>query len=95
MMVNNKPRLATVMADAPELEPNKVDQIAALPLGGRIKVDSWSGRVEISKARPVALVNAREKMPFEVTPVFPYLTRLGSAPAVSPSAPANTNTGAQ
>ncbi len=95
MMVDNKPRLATVMADAPELEPNKVDQIAALPLGGRIKVDSWSGRVEISKARPVALVNAREKMPFEVTPVFPYLTRLGSAPAVSPSAPANTNTGAQ
>jgi hypothetical protein len=28
------------------------------------------------KAKPVALVSAREKMPFEITPLFPYLTRL-------------------
>jgi hypothetical protein len=45
--------------------------------------------VELLKAKPVALLSAREKMPFEVTPFFPYLTRLQAvAPdkiAVAPS----------
>jgi Peptidase family M48 len=94
LMVDAKPRLATVMANAPNLEPDKIDQIAALPLGGRIKVDPWSGGVEISKAKPVAILNAREKMPFEVTPVFPYLMRIQPTRAVAPVA-AYTNTGAQ
>jgi hypothetical protein len=53
----------------------KVDQIAALPLGGRVRVDPWSAKIELLKAQPVALLSAREKMPFEVTPVFLYLTR--------------------
>ena len=94
LMIDAKPRLAAVMNDAPNLEPNKIDQIAALPLGGRIKVDPWTGAVEISKAKPVAILNAREKMPFEVTPVFPYLMRIQSTHAVVPVS-ANTNTGAQ
>ena len=58
----------------------KVTQIAALPLGGRIKVDPWNNRIEINKAKPVALLTAREKMPLEVTPIFPHLTRLNPAP---------------
>jgi len=29
-------------------------------------------------AAPVALASAREKMPFEITPFFPYLTRLST-----------------
>ena len=94
LMIHAKPRLSAVMADAPNLEPNKIDQIAALPLGGRIKVDPWTGAVEISKAKPVAILNAREKMPFEVTPVFPYLMRIQSTRAVAPIS-ANTSTGAQ
>jgi hypothetical protein len=32
--------------------------------------------VELAKAKPVALTSAKEKMPFEITPFFPYLTRL-------------------
>ena len=83
-------RLASVMAQAPNLDRAKLDQVAALPLGGRIKMDPWTGRVEISKARPVALLNAREKMPFEVTPIFPYLTRLQPGRTATP-APADTN----
>ena len=35
--------------------------------------------VELVKAKPVALTSAREKMPFEVTPFFPYLTRYSNA----------------
>lgn len=30
----------------------------------------------MTKAKPVALTSAREKMEFEITPFFPYLTRL-------------------
>jgi len=44
-------------------------------MGGRIKVDPWTDQAELSKAKPVALTSAREKMEFEITPVFPYLTR--------------------
>jgi hypothetical protein len=71
-------RMAALLASAPALEPNRTDQIAALPLGGRIKLDPWSDQVELAKAKPVALASAREKMPFEITPFFPYLTRLST-----------------
>ncbi len=68
-----------LMGQAPPLEMLRTDQIAALPLGGRIKLDPWSDRIELAKARPVALLSPREKMPFEVTPFWPYLTRQGTA----------------
>ena len=74
-------RMSTLLASAPTLDEKKLDQIAALPLGGRIKVDPWSDQVELSKAKPVALVSAREKMEFEITPFFPYLTRIASGGA--------------
>ncbi|MGC2490122.1 MAG: M48 family metalloprotease, partial [Candidatus Sulfotelmatobacter sp.] len=69
-------RMSALLASAPELDAKRTDQIAALPLGGRIKLDPWSDQVELEKAKPVALASAREKMPFEITPFFPYLTRL-------------------
>jgi len=69
-------RMSALLASAPQLDPKRPDQIAALPLGGRIKLDPWTDQVELSKAKPVALTSAREKMPFEITPFFPYLTRL-------------------
>jgi hypothetical protein len=69
-------RMSALLAAAPALQPQRTDQIAALPLGGRIKLDPWSDQIEMAKAKPVALISAREKMPFELTPFFPYLTRL-------------------
>jgi hypothetical protein len=78
-------RLKELTTHAPRLEPKKVTQVAALPLGGRIKVDPWNNRIEINKNKPVQLLTAREKMPFEVTPVFPHLTRLAlDAPTDAP-----------
>jgi len=71
-------RMSTLLAQAPALDEKRLDQIAALPLGGRIKVDPWSDQVELSKAKAVALTSAREKMEFELTPFFPYLTRLST-----------------
>src|SRR5580700_9926670 len=69
-------RMSALLASAPTLDAHRIDQIAALPLGGRVKLDPWNDQVELAKARPVTLALAREKMPFEITPFFPYLTRL-------------------
>ena len=80
----NDLRLKELTNSAPRLEPKRVTQIAALPLGGRIRVDPWNNQIEINRAKAVQLLTAREKMPFEVTPVFPHLTRLSlEAPATS------------
>jgi len=51
--------------------------IAALPLGGRIKVDPWNDQLRMLKSKPVGTVSESEKVPFEVTPFVLYLTRQG------------------
>jgi hypothetical protein len=66
---------SALSATGPALQPDKVDQISALPIGARVKLDPWTDRVELLKSKPVALLSAREKMPFEVTPFMPFLTR--------------------
>jgi hypothetical protein len=68
-------RMADLIPQSPKLEMERTDQISALPLGGRIRVDPWKDTIELAKAKNVALQSPREKMPFEVTPVFLYLTR--------------------
>lgn len=68
-------RMSSLAASAPALQVRDVKQIAALPLGGRIKLDAWSDQLSIQKGRAVTLMAANEKMPFEITPMFPYLTR--------------------
>ena len=78
-------RMAALLSGAPPLE-QRVDQIAALPLGGRVKLDPWSNRLEMMKTKPVVLLSPQEKMPFEVTPFFPYLTRLNKPPVETAAA---------
>ena len=76
----------------PALQTGKLDQVAALPLGARVKVNPWDDRVELLRAKPVSLNSAREKMPFEVTPFHPFLMRYqepAAAEKTSASASAN------
>ena len=73
-------RLSALANEGPALDNTKLDQIAALPLGGRVKVNPWDDTAEMLKAAPVAITSARDKMPFEITPFFPRLTRYGLAP---------------
>lgn len=61
------------LAQAPPLEVTNVAQVPALPLGSRVKMDPWDDRVEMLKSKPVALRSVRDKMSFEVTPVYPNL----------------------
>ena len=69
-------RLAAFAESAPALEEDKLEQIAALPLGSRVKLNPWNNKIELVKTRPLALLSPREKMPFEVTPFALYLVRL-------------------
>lgn len=64
-------------ATAATPDPN---EIVALPLGGRIKLDPWDDQLAMLKAKPVGAVAEREKMPFEVTPFILFLTRDSSTP---------------
>jgi hypothetical protein len=72
--------LAQFSNQAPSLQEKNLLQIAALPLGSRIKVDPWTNQITLMKAKPISLLSAREKMPFEVTPFAIHLTRT-DAPA--------------
>jgi hypothetical protein len=85
-------RLAALGTQGPALDNAKLDQIAALPLGGRVKVNPWDDKAEMVKTAPVAITSARDKMPFEVTPFFPRLSRYGAsaAPAAAPTTAAAT-----
>jgi len=74
----NMDRLVELAKAAPPLEENKIEQIAALPLGSRIKLNVWSNQISLIRTGPITFVSAREKMPFEVTPLAVYLTRVGN-----------------
>jgi hypothetical protein len=80
-------RMSSLESSAPALRKKDLTQVAALPLGGRVKLDCWSDQLSIKKTQTVRLMSASEKMPFELTPTFPYLTRWSqSASASQPGA---------
>ncbi len=83
-------RLSALGTQGPALDNSKLDQIAALPLGGRVKINPWDDKAEMVKAAPVAITSARDKMPFEVTPFFPRLVRFGTGVAAPAAAPATS-----
>jgi len=80
-------RLSALATQGPALDNTKLDQIAALPLGGRVKINPWDDKAEMVKTAPVAITSARDKMPFEVTPFFPRLIRYGTGAAAPVAAP--------
>ena len=71
---HNVLHMAALMENAPQLESARVDQIAALPLGSHTQLDPWTDDLEMVVMRAVPLTAAREKMPFEITPVYLHLT---------------------
>jgi hypothetical protein len=88
-------RLAALATKGPALDDSKLDQVAALPLGGRVKINPWDDKAEMVKTAPVAITSARDKMPFEVTPFYPRLARWGAQaqPAAAPTTATNAPSG--
>jgi hypothetical protein len=69
-------RFVALEESAPKLDPTKLDQLAALPLGQRISMSVWNDEVRMAKERPTSILSARDKMPLQVTPFFPRLSRI-------------------
>jgi len=86
-------RLHAVEAAAPPLAPAQVKQIAALPLGSRLVVDPWSDALTLQTPEALPLLSARDKMPLQLTPFFPYLERAAPAEAKASSPGAKPNGG--
>jgi len=72
------PALTDLKSSTPVDPKQNPQMIAALPIGGRVKLDPWNDNLSLIKSKPVGTMAEREKMPFEVTPFMPYLTRFGS-----------------
>jgi hypothetical protein len=74
--------LVRVIADLKTAAPADARQnpqmLAALPIGGRVKLDPWFDKLDLIKSKPLGTNAEHEKMPFEVTAFMPYLTRFGS-----------------
>src|SRR5512146_534310 len=73
---------------APKIDWDDLTQTAALPLGSGLKVDPWDDSVHMLDAKRYAPMNSRDKMPFEVTPIFYKLQRYETAHATPPAIPA-------
>src|SRR5579862_5743030 len=90
----SQPPAAASAPSADDKSKPASSQVVALPLGGRVKMDPWSDKLEMLKAKPVGTVAEREKMPFEVTPFMLYLTREVNAnsSASNPGGPTTADT---
>ena len=77
LVADNRISFMSPIADAaPALELDNPEQIVALPLGSRVKLDPWAGQLKFVKARPPRIYSAKDKLALEVTPFSPYLVRL-------------------
>jgi hypothetical protein len=98
LKADGTPWMADLQHQAPALNWDDLNQTAALPLGSWLKTDPWDDKIHMIDAKRYAPMNARDKMPFEVTPIFFKLQRYdeaAAAPAAAGSDPAATPAPAQ
>lgn len=89
---DGSPWMTGLTQGAPKLDMDNLTQIAALPLNSHLKTDPWDDRVLALNLKAVPLMNARDKMPFEVTPVFFRLQRYQAPSATAAQAASNNAT---
>jgi hypothetical protein len=58
------------LAHGAQVRPDDLTQIAALPLNSHLRIDPWDDKVYQLNVKPAPLLNAGDKMPFEITPIF-------------------------
>jgi hypothetical protein len=89
LRADGTPWMADLEHMAPKLNWDDLAQTPALPLGSWLKTDPWDDKVHMLSAKLYAPINAREKMPLEVTPINYKLQRYDLAqntPAPTPGA---------
>jgi hypothetical protein len=93
LKADGTPWMGDLAKMAPKLNWDDLTQTAALPLGSWLKVDPWDDSVHMLDAKRYAPMNARDKMPFEVTPIFYKLQRYETAHTETPAAGASPAAG--
>ncbi len=88
LQADGTPWMAALEQGAPKLNQDDMTQIAAFPLGSWLKTDPWDDVEHMLNAKRYAPMNARDKMPFEVTPIYYRLRRYEAAAAPATPAPA-------
>jgi hypothetical protein len=88
LKADGTPWMSNLEKMAPKLNWDDLTQSAALPLGSWLKTDPWDDREHMLNAKRYAPMNARDKMPFEVTPIFYKLQRYDAARIDQSAAPA-------
>lgn len=68
-------RLSVLAGAAPDLDEASLEQIAALPLGSRVRLDPWTNQVSLRTVKPTEIRTADDKLPFKVTPFLINLKR--------------------
>src|ERR1700681_3710913 len=74
--------IADLKTAAPADSKQNPHMLAALPIGGRVKLDPWFDKLDLIKSKPIGALAEGEQMRFEVTPFMPYLTRFGTETAM-------------
>ncbi|MEO6922925.1 MAG: hypothetical protein ABI142_03805 [Bryocella sp.] len=87
--------MQAIISKGPKLNDKDLKQQAAMPLSQYLKFDPWTDKVVVKKTSFEPLLSQRDKMPFEVTPVYLnlsyYVAPVAPAPAAAPgAAPADT-----
>jgi hypothetical protein len=95
LQADGTPWMNDLKTMSPKLNWDDLTQIAALPLGSWLKTDPWDDKVHQINAKRFAPMNARDKMPFEVTPIFYKLQRYDEAKVDSPATTAPATGGDQ
>ena len=84
LRADGTPWMADLAHGAPKLNWDDLTQVPALPLGSWLKTDPWDDKVHMLNAKRYAPMNARDKMPLEVTPVFYKLQRYDASKLTAP-----------
>ncbi len=84
--------MQALVSKAPKLNNTDLQQQAAMPLSQLLRFDPWTDRVIQLHSAYAPLLSSRDKLPFEITPVYLKLAywQPPAPPAAAPT-PANSN----
>jgi len=91
LKADGTPWLSGFLNQGPKLNLADMSQDrGALPLGSRLRIDAWDDKVYALNIKGDQMLNPRDKMPLELTPVYFRLQRYQAAAPASATAPAPT-----
>ena len=86
--------LQALLTKSPKLNNTDLAQQAAMPLSQLLRFDPWTDRVIQLHAAYAPVLSSRDKLPFEITPVYLKLAYWQPPAPPAPPAPAPATTGA-